>query len=813
MNQEFAKLLTEALKHVKHLEGKKIAVIQDELGYALGRESGGSSIEYWRKGNRPASLEDLEKLCQQLYQRTHFERSWFEQFLVSGGHPYPQAFCDRLFTQQALALPVARVRLPVRDFVGRTREIQSALDALDRSALVVIRGMGGVGKTELACVIAQHATTRYPHGHVLVDARGTHDDQAETVSIAQQVLRILDPEIQLPHAENALLTLYHSVLTKNNVLLIFDDVANPECIEPLVPPSGSALIITSRRRWNLPGAEYIDITVLDEPAAEQLALHICPHLHQKATQLVKLCGYLPLAIRVSAGFLASDDSYIIEDYFQQLTNEHTRLEHLKVPHEVLDPIVASLKLSIRSLPQVTQDALGTLSILRAPFTQDTALAILDTPDGRSFISQLRRHHLLDYHPHTRTYSMHALVSSLAQPLCPDLFQAWMRAAQFFIQEINLCKQQYLDGHAVLEALAGFDMYRPHTDAIWDWLTQQQSTPEIDTLVVEFIRTTIHLGDLRYTPNERIERFSQALKAARRLKLQTTEQMCLTNIGRMYTILNQFQAAIHFYTQALELAQANHNKYAIANILDNLGQLYIASNELSQAKLYFEQALALDTDYDAINTMSSINNLGVIALRQGDLQTARMYLEKALGLAQESGYQRGEGWTRSYLGFILGELQMYSEAHAMLNQSLELAQHLQDGMLEAQIHGFLGIIYWQLGQAQAALSAWHQAQHLAHQHQYTDIAVWMLGRFALYWFVHGDDCQAQAFFDQRYAQTTDPWLLALDYRDIGATLLAQHQFMQALPYLEAWDAYQKEVSHSMYAHDHARLEALYKKTTA
>ena len=58
----FADLLTAAIQQIKRREGKPVRVIQDELGYALGK-AGGSMVEFWRKGNLPARHADLELLC------------------------------------------------------------------------------------------------------------------------------------------------------------------------------------------------------------------------------------------------------------------------------------------------------------------------------------------------------------------------------------------------------------------------------------------------------------------------------------------------------------------------------------------------------------------------------------------------------------------------------------------------------------------------------------------------------------------------------------------------------------------------------
>ena len=64
-SEEFGRLLSEAIHTLKEHQGKSIAIVQDELGYALGRK-GGSAIEYWRSGALPANLTVIEKLSQLL---------------------------------------------------------------------------------------------------------------------------------------------------------------------------------------------------------------------------------------------------------------------------------------------------------------------------------------------------------------------------------------------------------------------------------------------------------------------------------------------------------------------------------------------------------------------------------------------------------------------------------------------------------------------------------------------------------------------------------------------------------------------------
>ena len=91
----FAQLLTEGIYRIRLKEAKTVSAIQDELGYALGR-NGGSVIERWRKGHLPPQLDDVESLARLLVERGDLDRAWLLRFLQSAGYPHPEIFCDAL---------------------------------------------------------------------------------------------------------------------------------------------------------------------------------------------------------------------------------------------------------------------------------------------------------------------------------------------------------------------------------------------------------------------------------------------------------------------------------------------------------------------------------------------------------------------------------------------------------------------------------------------------------------------------------------------------------------------------------------------
>jgi hypothetical protein len=88
--EKFVELLVAALLTIRARSGRSMAVIQDELGYALGRE-GSSYIAYLRKGHPPTALEDIEQLAQTLVAQGGLDPTRCEAFLQSAGHTRAKA--------------------------------------------------------------------------------------------------------------------------------------------------------------------------------------------------------------------------------------------------------------------------------------------------------------------------------------------------------------------------------------------------------------------------------------------------------------------------------------------------------------------------------------------------------------------------------------------------------------------------------------------------------------------------------------------------------------------------------------------------
>ncbi len=272
-------------------------------------------------------------------------------------------FIEQQIIQPVLPPTLHQLRAPVGDFVGRKREIDLLVQQLiaatgsgAAAAISGVRGMGGIGKTELAYAAAQQLLKHFPDAQLLIELRGAGANPLTPEAALQTVIRAFEREAKLPDDVTQLQALYRDKLTGKRAIILADDAKDAAQVRPLLPPPGCALLITSRNRFVLPGMAGLDLGTLPGDATAQPLLEICPRIRAYAPKLAQLCGYLALALRVSAGLLAASDIRDVARYLEQLAAE--RLKHLNDPDDPQTSVEASLRLSYDALPPAAQATLA-----------------------------------------------------------------------------------------------------------------------------------------------------------------------------------------------------------------------------------------------------------------------------------------------------------------------------------------------------------------------------------------------------------------------------------------------------------------------
>ncbi|MFO7537983.1 MAG: hypothetical protein R6X32_07975, partial [Chloroflexota bacterium] len=154
--KQFGQLLKVAVRKIALLENKNIALIQDELGYQLGRDSGGVPIQFWERGHIPPQADEVEQLAQALQQRSGLSAEERRYFYQAAGLEPPLPPVNQAFIAGP---PITQPH----HFFGRTYELQRLFGLWQQTAVplqnAAIIGSRGSGKTSLLLYLQAITTT------------------------------------------------------------------------------------------------------------------------------------------------------------------------------------------------------------------------------------------------------------------------------------------------------------------------------------------------------------------------------------------------------------------------------------------------------------------------------------------------------------------------------------------------------------------------------------------------------------------------------------------------------------------------------
>lgn len=179
------------------------------------------------------------------------------------------------------------------------------------------------------------------------------------------VIRRLHPVTSLPEKEDELSGLYRETLHRKRVLLLMDNAATKGQVEPLMPPEGCALLVTSRFRFSLPGLLLMDLETLPRADGAELLCQIAPRIGEQAVEIAHLCGYLPFALRVAGDRLAERRTLTAAEY----------AERLRATKQKFPKLDASLQLSYELLTEEQQRLWRQLAVFPGSFDASAASAV------------------------------------------------------------------------------------------------------------------------------------------------------------------------------------------------------------------------------------------------------------------------------------------------------------------------------------------------------------------------------------------------------------------------------------------------------
>jgi tetratricopeptide (TPR) repeat protein len=407
--------LAARLRLLQELSGRGVRALARDTGLSsssLSRYLGGQTVPPW-----PAVLA----LCRLVKRDPRPLRPLWER--ASNPLPAPPKTSRQV---QPSSPPSGAPRPPrndlprdVPDFTGREDELAAVLDAVAGSRVVAVDGMAGVGKTCLAVHAAYRLAGDHPDAQLYLDLHGFTEgrEPLDPDTALRALLAALDvPSEKVPQEGGVepLAACWRSELAGRRAVVVLDNAADAEQVRPLLPGAGpSVALITSRNRLlGLDEVPPVSLDVLSPRESAELLARASGEAAsggrlarepEAAAEVLRLCGHLPLALRLAAARLRHRPGWTVGILVERMAEGSGEFD-------------TAFAMSVRQLDRAQRRLFRLLGELPgSSFDEYVAAALTDVPPrtARAMLEDLVDAHLVQQ-PAAGRYRLHDLVRQHAR---------------------------------------------------------------------------------------------------------------------------------------------------------------------------------------------------------------------------------------------------------------------------------------------------------------------------------------------------------------------------------------------------------------
>ena len=576
-------------------------------------------------------------------------------------------------------LKVGNPRKNLDYWQGRTEEIANLKLWLNdpNIPLIGIEGIGGIGKSMLSAYIYEDETIAGFTKRFWADV----SSGAIFTDVATQVLQEFG--FRVPEQETQLVQALVKCLQSGEYLLIIDNLESllqtdgiwgsqfyEEFFTTWVECGGkSKVIVTTRERPELPKRwEWLPLSGLK--IEDGIKLLTALGIQGNLEEFVKLVDGYPLLLRFVADLLKEE--YPQDPHLKRLESLGLgNLQQLLTDAKVVGShrrenvaMVLVLDTSFGRLSELQKSLLQNISVYRGAVNSKAAVAVcLESSETeierelrnlvkRSFLSEK----LID---DGRWFEFQPVVLEYVRYKAGDQTEAHQTAIKYYQSIAKQPPWQTKDDiQEYLEIFYHFYQLADYDSAF------------------EAIRHCNDFLTLRGYYADKVELYGQLVNKWSEIEDRENWNYLasLTSLGNAYNSLGQYERAIAFYQQSLNIAKEIGDIQGESNSLKNLGNAYNYLGQYEKAIAFHQQSLDIAKEIgDIEGESSSLNNLGNAYNYLGQYEKAIAFYQQSLDIAKEIGDIRGEANAWFNLGVALKNVNREPDAVGAYRNARELFQ--------------------------------------------------------------------------------------------------------------------------------------------
>lgn len=639
-----------------------------------------------------------------------------------GVAPMPEttALYDRVLRIRAsVPPPLPAVPTP---FIGRENEISTLHANLLNPAcrLVTLVGMGGMGKTHLAIAVGHRVALEekmaFLDGVTFVPLQGI-GPESDIDSVAQSIAQALDAT--LPGRRSPATELV-AFLRSEERLLILDNFEQLRHAAPwidqlmqqcptikLLVTSREALHISTEWRYELAG---LACAAEKDRAAVQLLSALVQRRGGEfkadqpcARQLCKFVDGVPLALKMVADWITT---FTCDTVLTQLQNN---LDMLATRLQDVPPRQRSMRVILdqtwESLSAAEQNALTALSTFRGGFDETAAMHMSAcTPP---LLLRLRERGLVQLDSVKNRFNLHDLLRHYVaerRPAAAAATNAHEHAAYF--ARLVATEREMLLGKTQRATLRRLQPDIDNLRLAWRTAIEQGDV----ALVCQMLEGWARLLYAESLDKEAIDALSPAIALLEPSQYRRSYAQVLLWLAVFHHSQFQLAVAERYWTLLQKVGAELGDLTLEARALVGLGSIANLQDDYDRAMLYSEQALQLyEAADERTEAIRSLNNLGLAYQARGQSEKAVDFYKRAIEAAKSSVDESLSTTPSVNLGFVLTSMGRYEAAYETLQTLLETIKHHGWNRTLPQTYYHLGRVSWYSGEYDRAIDYFQKSR--------------------------------------------------------------------------------------------------------
>ncbi|MGW1198603.1 tetratricopeptide repeat protein [Streptomyces sp. NPDC002536] len=618
---------------------------------------------------------------------------------------------------------------PSHPFVGRAREIKelredivrAGLDTLSgrkrpRSRVLLIAGQPGSGRTALAEELARQLAGDYPDGVLRARLTGADGEPVPTERTARALLAALGAPVPAGAEEDVLAAALRRALDGRRALIVLDDAAGAEQVDPLLPDESDCLVVAVSRGplTGVPDVRPCTLGGLDTHAAVKLLERYGGHRITcdpvAAAAVAEECGSQPAALILVGGWLAARPKMSVLEVVKRLREQGAE--------NAGRPLARAFWLAYESLPAAAARTLHLLALAPAGLVDAhtaSALAGCSLSTAESLLEDFTVRGML--RPETPGGAPDCglppqyRVPGCLTPLLRALLEAQERETEVELARARMLERTVRQLHSCRAATERDDpsvrrridqlprpLRFPSPAAAGQWLDARLPAllaaarmavedGRLDTLARRLVSAltralTAHLGAEAAAP-ELYGLHQLVLDVARRCEMPLEKAAALLNLGDLDTRAGRTAEALGRYRDALQSAREAGDPYAISRALESVAAAHQELGDWQRAADWFRRGLELRLTRGELAEQARLyGRLGTVHTQAGQWNDALRDWRAAAAVCRRLRDLPGHARALSEAALVLEYAGRAREALRISREAAECARQSGDTRLEA-----------------------------------------------------------------------------------------------------------------------------------